>query len=558
MAKIKKTALGVGNSSSNPNRKLSAAKVNGGSARTANKIKIINMYKKKEIRNKEGKIIGGDYCTRDRAGGAEITAATGRIAPDRRWFGNTRTVGQAELDTFREEMTVKSSDPYSVILRRKKLPMGLLMDSTQGPVDGGKTQLLEVESFDDTFNGRRARKRPKLDASNLDALMAKAGTQAERYEGIDDRNKSMPAESLREGRRADLFMKGQSKRIWAELYKVLDCSDVVLHILDARNVPGTRCTHMEKYLKKHAAHKHLIFVMNKCDLVPTWVTKKWLHILSRDAPTLAFHATMGSSFGKGALINLLRQFSKLHADKKAISVGIVGYPNVGKSSIINTLRAKKVCKTAPVPGETKIWQYVSLMKRISLIDCPGIVYDTGDNETDIVLKGIVRAERLPDPYDYIPALLERVKTEHVKRTYGLESWTDATDLMTQIAKKNGRLLGGGEPDFHTVAVNIINDWQRGKLPYYVAPPEDDDRVAAIKKAAKEKTSDVSGQPVDETGGDDVGSSEEDVEEVGNEDRQEGTDQSDEEDAGTREPEERSQVPTALPVVASVDAEWDDL
>ena len=58
-----------------------------------------------------------------------IIIATGRIAPDRRWFGNTRVVGQTELDKFREEMTSKVADPYSVVLKRKKLPMGLLQDA---------------------------------------------------------------------------------------------------------------------------------------------------------------------------------------------------------------------------------------------------------------------------------------------------------------------------------------------------------------------------------------------------------------------------------------------
>lgn len=77
-------------------------------------------------------------------------------------------------------------------------------------------------------------------------------------------------------------------------------------------------------------------------------------ILSQEYPTLAFHASVTNSFGKGSLIQLLRQFAKLHADKQQICVGFIGYPNVGKSSVINTLRAKKVCKVAPVPGETKV------------------------------------------------------------------------------------------------------------------------------------------------------------------------------------------------------------
>ena len=458
--------------------------MNGGEARTKAQINMVNLYRtKSHIRNKRGEIVGGQYVMATRAGGKEIDNTTGRVAPDRRWFGNTRTVGAAELDKFREEMRIKAADPYSVILRRKKLPMGLLVES-KVLQDGGKLQLLEVEPFAAAFDGKRQNKRPKVGAQTLEALASTADSKAESYgAGTSDKDAVREAESLVPGRLHDLFLKGQSKRIWSELYKVIDCSDVVLHVVDARNVPGTRCTHLETYLKKHAAHKHMVFIVNKCDLVPTWVTKKWVTLLSQTTPTLAFHASQGSPFGKGALINLLRQYSKLHSDKKAISVGIVGYPNVGKSSIINTLTSKKAVKVAPVPGETKIWQYVSLMKRISLVDCPGIVYDTGDSEVDTVLKGVVRAERLPDPEDYIPALLERSKREHITRTYGVAGWTDAEDFMTQLARRQGRLRPGGEPDFHSVAVNLINDWQRGKLPFFVPPPRNPDEAAAAGDAS---------------------------------------------------------------------------
>lgn len=62
---------------------------------------------------------------------------------------------------------------------------------------------------------------------------------------------------------------------------------------------------------------------------------------------------------------------------------------MGKSSVVNTLRKKKVCKTAPIAGETKVWQYVTLIDNIFLIDCPGVVYPQGDTETQIILKGVV-------------------------------------------------------------------------------------------------------------------------------------------------------------------------
>lgn len=68
------------------------------------------------------------------------------------------------------------------------------------------------------------------------------------------------------------FKAGSSKRLWNELFKVLDSSDVVLYVLDARDPMGTRSRYIEQYLKKEKPNKHLIFVINKVDLVPVWIT----------------------------------------------------------------------------------------------------------------------------------------------------------------------------------------------------------------------------------------------------------------------------------------------
>jgi nuclear GTP-binding protein len=72
--------------------------------------------------------------------------------------------------------------------------------------------------------------------------------------------------------RAWYLQAGQSKRIWNELYKVIDSSDIIIHVLDARDPMGTRCKNVENFIRKEKPHKHLIFVLNKCDLVPTWST----------------------------------------------------------------------------------------------------------------------------------------------------------------------------------------------------------------------------------------------------------------------------------------------
>ena len=193
--------------------------------------------------------------------------------------------------------------------------------------------------------------------------------------------------------------------------------------------------------------------------------------LSKDYATLAFHASITNSFGKGSLIQLLRQFSSLHSDRKQISVGFIGYPNTGKSSIINTLRKKKVCTVAPIPGETKIWQYITLMKRIYLIDCPGVVPpSSSDTPQDILLRGVVRVENVENPEQYIPAVLEKTKPKHIERTYALKGYTNHIEFLEILARKAGRLLHGGEPDVDGVAKMVLNDFLRGKIPWFTPPP----------------------------------------------------------------------------------------
>ena len=263
---------------------------------------------------------------------------------------------------------------------------------------------------------------------------------------------------------------GQSKRIWDELYKVIDASDVIIEILDARDPIGTRTKHAEEHIKKNCPHKHIVLLINKCDLVPTKVTSLWVKHLRKEYPTIAFKSSVTNPFGKATLIQLLKQFDSLHKDKKNINTGFIGYPNVGKSSVINTLKKRGVCKVAPIPGETKVWQYVMLTRRIYLIDCPGIVYNEGESEAQIVLKGVVRAERLENPEEYIDEVLKRAKPESLEKLYDVRGWTDAEDFLKLIAQRFGKLKKGGEAHSDIVAKMVLNDWQRGKIPFFVPPP----------------------------------------------------------------------------------------
>jgi len=194
--------------------------------------------------------------------------------------------------------------------------------------------------------------------------------------------------------------------------------------------------------------------------------------LSQEHPTLAFHASITNSFGKGSLIALLRQFAILHSDRKQVSVGFIGYPNTGKSSIINTLRKKVVCKTAPIPGETKVWQYITLTRRIYLIDCPGIVPpNPNDSDAELLLRGVVRVENVKNPSQYVQVMMERCQSKHIERTYGFKDWKSDEDFLETLARKSGRLLKGGEADLDAVARMVLSDFLRGRVPWYVPPPK---------------------------------------------------------------------------------------
>ena len=130
---------------------------------------------------------------------------------------------------------------------------------------------------------------------------------------------------------------------------------------------------------------------------------------------------------------------------------------------------------APIPGETKVWQYITLMKRIYLIDCPGVVPPSnGDSEQDILLRGVVRVENVENPAQYIPAVLRIAQTRHIERTYDVkfsEYNNDANEFLSILARKGGRLLRGGEADVDGVAKMVLNDFLRGKIPWFSAPPK---------------------------------------------------------------------------------------
>lgn len=383
-----------------------------------------------------------------------------RIQPDRKWFGNTRTITQEEIAGFQNNMKKIKEDPFTVVLHRRKLPMSLIED-----VDPKKkAMLLNAEPFEKTFGKKSQRNKMLLEHTDLTSMVKSANEELSKYE----ENKKTREQQMSEKEETGDVSMGQTRRVMGEVYKVIDSSDVIVEVLDARDPLGTRSRRIEEFIAKETPHKHLVFLINKCDLVPRWVVEKAIRRLTRERPTLAYRASTTKCFGLEQLTALIKQFQHLHSERSHTCVGFVGYPNVGKSSVINSLRREVVCPVAPIPGETKVWRYITLTKKIYLIDCPGHVYPDDVSDSERVLRGVTRVTSLKDPEHYIDYILKKVKPEYIMKHYSLsEMWNDSEDLLIKIANVRNRKLKGNRPDIDTVARLIIEDFQRGYLPWFV-------------------------------------------------------------------------------------------
>ncbi|XP_068034807.1 guanine nucleotide-binding protein-like 3-like protein isoform X2 [Anomalospiza imberbis] len=277
-----------------------------------------------------------------------------------------------------------------------------------------------------------------------------------------------------------------------ELRKVLTASDVVLEVLDARDPQGCRSARLEGALRPQ---QHLVLVLNKIDLVPRDVVAAWLKHLRAEFPTVAFKActqqqsrnlkqnrvpvataseevlAMGACVGAESLLNILSNYGRCGEGRSSITVGVVGYPNVGKSSLINSLRRSRACRVGATPGVTRCLQAVQLDRHIRLLDCPGVVLDSGDPSATAPLRGALAPQRLRDPLTPACAILRRCPPQQLSEVYGVPPCSDPLQFLAHLARRQGRLRPGGLPDAHAAAVALLRDWTGGKISYYTHPPK---------------------------------------------------------------------------------------
>jgi len=304
----------------------------------------------------------------------------------------------------------------------------------------------------------------------------------------------------------------QSRRAFLrDLKKVIESSDVILQILDCRDPISTRLSNkVEETIVSHF-NKRLVLVLNKVDLVPKDIVKKWLTYLRQYYPTIAVRAGISSSNGqvigrsKGdaalenssnaigmeGLVQLLKNYARIspkESVKTCITVGVIGYPNVGKSSLLNSLKRVRAVGVSPRPGFTTSIQEVVLDKNIRLLDSPGVVLDSDESKdgtsSHVLLRNCIDIESMEDPIPAVQSLLSRCDYNSLLLTYAIPAFPkDNYEMfLAMIAKKYNKVLKGGIPDKMNAARTVLRHWNTGKIPFYTLPPAIENTVPINKES----------------------------------------------------------------------------
>ena len=392
------------------------------------------------------------------------------------------------------------------------------------------------------------------DSSNpMSALLASARARAAEYGNDSDEDEDgdeMDEDDEIEGR-ADLTIANSlptagpqtfesSRGIFDKVFKsVLSTSDIVLYVLDARDPNGTRSRDLEREITAaDAGSKRLILILNKIDLVPPTVLKAWLIYLRRYFPTLPLRANTSApnarTFDHKALtvkgtsetlLRALKSYASSKQLKRSTTVGIVGYPNVGKSSVVNALTSRlgssrsssTACPVGAEAGVTTALREVKLDNKLRLLDSPGIVFPSsfsqganGETNPHLSSKQIYQANltllsalppsAITDPISAITLLLGRLSRSEATLQPLLDQYSlppstlvsvgangdVTTDFLIQVARRRGRLGKGGVPNLQSAAMGVLMDWRDGRIRGWVeAPKEVETGEVGRKEVVKE-------------------------------------------------------------------------
>uniref|UniRef100_A0AAR2IVV5 Large subunit GTPase 1 homolog n=1 Tax=Pygocentrus nattereri TaxID=42514 RepID=A0AAR2IVV5_PYGNA len=341
---------------------------------------------------------------------------------------------------------------------------------------------------------------------------------------------------------------------WRQLWRVIERSDVVVQIVDARNPLLFRCPDLEKYVKEVSSHKVNMLLLNKADLLTREQRRAWARYFQNEGIRAVFWSALAeakrldceerateissvghsrtetspeeseddeqifedctseadwqtcseasgdegeeeqckgssdcSSFYNSSRLlrkdQLLDMFKSVHSGPRCkegqLTVGLVGYPNVGKSSTINTIFRNKKVSVSATPGHTKHFQTLFVEPGLCLCDCPGLVMPSFvSTKAEMICSGILPIDQMRD---HVPNACQTIPRAVLEGTYGIniirprededpDRTPTSEELLTAYGYMRGFMTAHGQPDQSRSARYVLKDYVSGKLLYCHPPP----------------------------------------------------------------------------------------
>ncbi|XP_075689909.1 guanine nucleotide-binding protein-like 3 [Rhinoderma darwinii] len=301
-------------------------------------------------------------------------------------------------------------------------------------------------------------------------------------------------------------IKNSIRSLCREVNKVIEAADVILEVLDARDPLGSRCVQAEQVVLQSPGKK-LLLVLNKIDLVPKDNVEKWLRFLNNQLPTIAFKCStqvqeknlpgVGKKVNPGCIdvskgtvcygaTSLLRILHSLcPSQTEAIKVGLIGFSNTGKSSLINTLKQYKVCNVGALRGTTRIMQDVKIDDQIKIIDSPSLVVSPDNPPVNLFMRSAFQSD--DDVLDSVNKILKHCDKQQVILQYNVSDYRSPLEFLDLLAHRRGLLKKKGVADLEGAAKLFLSDWMGARLCYHTLPPAsfnshiDCDQTSAMKE-----------------------------------------------------------------------------
>ena len=264
---------------------------------------------------------------------------------------------------------------------------------------------------------------------------------------------------------------GHMNKALHEVEEKVKVIDVVIELFDARAPKSSINEHLEKVIQ----HKKKLYVFTKADLADPEQTAKWQkHFRTEDSEVLVANVNDKNSYSSisNAVIRLGKsKWAKEMArgmKPQPIRTMIIGIPNVGKSSLINLLAKRKAAGVQNKPGYTRGEQWIKVNKDFLLLDTPGILpmsYENQEKAANLALVGSIREDILPN--NELVAILLKFLKEHypnaLKERFGIEEIKEPKEVLEVIANKRGLLAGSGRLDILKAESLLLKEFKDGLL-----------------------------------------------------------------------------------------------